>query len=97
LDKIYDTDFNLSKLGVNVLEIIIYGVYFVYFGINKIFEFDSEGKYKKLTEDFLDEIIRQYVSLRNLKSDKFIKNKQIYQDNILKFIIENRIELVKGY
>jgi hypothetical protein len=97
LNSIYDTDLNLSKLGINGLEIIIYGVYFVYFGINKIFGFDEEGKYKKLTEDFLQEIIRQYSEKRNLQVDKFIKNKQIYQDNILKFIIENRVELIKGF
>jgi len=97
LDKIYDSDLNLSKLGVNGLEIIIHGVYFVYLAIQKIFMFDEENKFKNLTEEFLEEFIVEFGRSRNIIIDKFKKNKQNYQDNILKFIIENRVELVKGY
>ena len=93
LDKIYDTEMNISKLGVNGLEIIIHGVYFVYLSIQKIFLFDEENKFKNLTEEFLDEFIIEFGRERNINVEKFKKNKQLYQDNILKFIIENRINM----
>ncbi len=97
LDKIYDTELNLLKLGINGLEIIIYGVYFVHLAIQKIFNFDEENRFKNLTEEFLEEFITEFGRSRKIIVDKFKKNKQNYQDNILKFIIENRVELIKGY
>lgn len=97
LDKIYDTELNFFKLGVNGLELIIYGIYFIYLAIQKIFLFDEENKFKNITEEFIDEFINEFGKTRNIIVEKFKKNKQMYQDNILKFIIENRIELVKGY
>lgn len=33
-------------IGVNGLEIIIYGVYFAYFCLNKLLGFDKDNKYK---------------------------------------------------
>ena len=53
LNKLYDTEFNFNctlfnylALGVNGLEILIYGVYFAYFCLNKVLGFDKDNKYK---------------------------------------------------
>lgn len=97
LDKLYDTEFNFSKIGIFGLETIIHGVLFIYYTIQKILLLDEDGKYKIITEKFLLELIGEFGKLRNINTDRFIKNKQQYHDNVLKYIIENRIELLKGY
>ncbi len=39
-------DIVYQALGVNGLEMIIYGVYFAYYCLNKLLGFDKENKYK---------------------------------------------------
>ncbi len=97
LDKLYDTDFNFNKLGILGLEVIIYGVIFVYFGISKILGLDDEGKLKNLVDEYIDELIDEFGTVRKINTERFFKNKQAYYENVLKYVNENRIELLKGY
>jgi hypothetical protein len=97
LDKLYDTEFNFSKMGILGLEMIIHGVLFIYYCIQKILGLDEDGKWKIVTEKFIEELILEFGKVRNMSVERFIKNKQVYHDNVFKFITENRIELLKGY
>jgi len=97
LDKLYDTEFNFSKLGIFGLEILIHGIIFVYCSINKILGFDDEGKYKILVDEYIDDLIVEFGVIRKINTDRFFRNKQIYYENVIKYISENRIELLKGY
>ena len=97
LDKLYDTDFNFSKLGIFGLEILIHGILFVYCSINKILGFDDEGKFKILVDEFIDDLIYEFGVIRKINTDRFYRNKQFYFENVIKYISENRIELLKGY
>jgi hypothetical protein len=97
LDKIYDTEFYFGKIGILGLEIIIHGILFIYYCIQKVLGLDEEGKFKVITEKFIDELVLEFGKVRNINIDRFIKNKQVYHENVLKYIIENRIELLKGY
>lgn len=97
LDKLYDTEFNFCKIGIFGLEVIIHGILFIYYCIQKVLGLDEEGKFKVITEKFIDELVLEFGKIRNINVDRFIKNKHVYHENALKYIIENRIELLKGY
>jgi hypothetical protein len=97
LDKLYDTEFNFSKLGITGMDCILHGVLFVYYAIQKVLNLDEENKYKIITEKFLDEFVIEFGKVRNISIERFFKNKQNYHDNVLKYISENRIDLLKGY
>lgn len=97
LDKVYDTEFNFSKVGILGLELLIHGILFIYLSIQKILGFDEEGKYKVITDKFIDELISEFGKVRNISTERFVKNRETYQENVMKFIVENRIELLKGY
>lgn len=97
LNEVYDTEFNLSKTGLMGMDIIVHGIAFIYYAINKILLFDDEGEYKKVMDRFIEQFITDLGNLRNIAIDQYIKNKQKYYDNVLKYINENRIELLKGY
>ena len=45
LNEVYETDFNLGKIGTNGLEHIIYGIYYVYFCVKIILGLDKNDKY----------------------------------------------------
>jgi len=111
LNKLYDTEFNFNcklknynlALGVNGLEIIIYGVYFAYFCLNKVMGFDKDNKYKvkdmlnkAILENFLENYINEFGKMKKMSVDRLLKNKQLFQDNIIKYITENKAELNKG-
>lgn len=97
LDKLYDTEFNFSKLGVFGLETIIYGIYVTYLAIQKVLGFDEEGKFKQIVENFIDEFINDFGKERKISVERLVKNRKLLYDNALKYITENRVELIKGY
>jgi hypothetical protein len=59
--------------------------------------FDKDAKYKQIVENFLEEYIAEFGKMKKMTVDRFLKNKQMYQDNILKYISENKVELIKGF
>jgi hypothetical protein len=97
LDKLYDTEFNFSKLGIHGLEIIVYGIYFSYLSIKHLLGFDEEGKYMDYVEKYLDEFINDFGKQRKISTERLFKNKNVFFDQVSKYITENRIELLKGY
>ena len=99
LDKLYDSDsdFNINKIGIYGLELTIHGIYFIYFAIQKILGFDEENRFKEVVDNFIEKLILDFGKNRNISIDRILKNKQIYIDNVMKFITDNRIDLLKGY
>jgi hypothetical protein len=97
LDRVYDTEFNFSKMGIFGLETIINGIIFIYLAITKVLGFDDEGKYKTTVDDFIEKFITEFGKVRNISPERFLKNKQGYFDQINRYINENKLDLLKGF
>ena len=97
LNEIYETDFNLGKMGTNGLEHVIYGVYYVYFCVKIILGLDKNDKYLNHTRNFLDELISEWSQARNIPCDIFIQNKLNYEKNVQQYINSTKSQLAKGY
>ena len=48
----------------------------------------KDNKTDKIYNDF-DELVLEFGKMRNINVDRFIKNKHVYHENALKYIIEN--------
>ena len=97
LNEVYETDFNLGKIGTNGLEHIIYGIYYVYFCVKIILGLDKNDKYLNYTRNFLDEFISEWSQTRNIPCDFFIHNKINYEKNVQQYINNNKSQMAKGY
>ena len=97
LNEVYETEFNLSKMGTKGLEHVINGVYFVYFSINIILGLDKDDKYIDVTRNFVDEIATEWSQARNMPCDIFIQNKFNYEKNVKQYITNNKNQLAQGY
>ena len=97
LNEVYETDFNLGKMGSNGLEHVIYGIYYVYFCVKFILGLDKNDKYLNYTRNFLDELITEWSQVRNMPCDIFIQNKIYYEKNVQQYINSNKSQLAKGY
>ena len=97
LNEVYETDFNLGKIGTNGLEHIIHGIYYVYFCVKIILGLDKNDKYLNYTRNFLDEFISEWSQTRNIPCDFFIHNKINYEKNVQQYINNNKSQLAKGY
>jgi hypothetical protein len=76
---------------------MIHGIIFVYYVINKLLGFDQEGRFKNVVDEYIDALINEFGKMRNMSTERFFKIKQSYYDNVLKYIAENKLELLKGY
>jgi hypothetical protein len=45
----------------------------------------------------LEEIIQEFGKMKKMAVERFVKNKQLYQETIIKYIMENKAELIKGF
>jgi hypothetical protein len=97
LDRVYDTEFNLSKLGIFGLDSIVNGVLFVYLSITKVLGFEDEGKFKANVDGFVEGFIKEYGKLRNVNVERFLKNKEGYYNQVMRYINENKLDLLKGF
>ena len=97
LNEVYETEFNLSKMGTFGLEHIIYGIYFVYFALKIILLLDKDDKYLKITRNFMDEFISEWSQARNMPCNFFIQNKINYEKNIIQYINSSKNQLASGY
>ena len=97
LNEVYETEFNLSKMGTNGLEHVIYGIYFVYFCLKIILGLDTNEKYLKKTRKFMDEFISEWSQTKNMPCDFFIQNKINYENNVQQYINNNKSQLATGY
>ena len=97
LNEVYETEFNLSKMGTKGLEHVINGVYFVYFSIKIILGLDKDDKYIDVTRNFVDEIATEWSQARNMPCDIFIQNKFNYEKNVKQYITNNKNQLAQGY
>ena len=97
LNEVYETDFNLGKIGTNGLEHIIHGIYYVYFCVKIILGLDKNDKYLNYTRNFLDEFISEWSQTRNIPCDFFIHNKINYEKNVQQYINNNKSQMAKGY
>ena len=48
-------------------------------------------------ENFLEDLIQEFGKSKKMAVDRFMKMKQTYQENVLKYITENKVELIKGF
>ena len=97
LNEVYETEFNLSKMGTNGLEHVIYGIYFVYFCLKNILGLDKNDKFLQITRSYLDELISEWSQARNMACDFFIQNKINYEKNVLLYINNIKGQLSAGY
>ena len=97
LNEVYETDFNLGKIGTNGLEHILYGIYYVYFCVKIILGLDKNDKYLNYTRNYIDEFISEWSQTRNIPCDFFIHNKINYEKNVQQYINNNKSQLAKGY
>ena len=97
LNEFYDTDFNLSQIGSNGIEIIINGIWFVYYCCLNLLNLNNEKKFKNVTENFIEEILKNWSEIKNVSIDKYLKNNNSYQSNIINYINENKNEIFKGF
>jgi len=97
LNEVYETDFNLSKIGTNGLEHIIYGIYYIYFCIKFILDLDKHDNFLKVTRNFVDEFISEWGQIKNMPCDVFIQNKIQYEKNVQQYINNNKSQLAQGY
>ena len=97
LNEVYETDFNLGKIGTNGLEHIIYGIYYVYFCVKIILGLDKNDKYLNYTRNYIDEFISEWSQTRNIPCDFFIHNKINYEKNVQQYINNNKSQMAKGY
>ena len=86
LNEVYDTDFNLSKVGIEGMEILIYGIYFIYYKVKLDFNYDADEKILEKTRNFIDDLIKNWIKLRKIKFDSVIKQKQIYEQKVIQYI-----------
>ena len=92
LNEIYDTDFNLSQLGVAGVETIIHGIFFVYYAVSKILKFEDKS-FKEQTEKYVIEFVKEWGQLKNMSSETIINKMKDYEQNVIKYIDENKGEL----
>ena len=97
LNEVYETDFNLGKIGTNGLEHIIYGIYYVYFCVKIILGLDKNDKYLNYTRNYIDEFISEWSQTKNIPCVFFIHNKINYEKNVQQYINNNKSQLAKGY
>ena len=97
LNEVYETDFNLSKIGTNGLEHTIYGIYYIYFCIKFILDLDKHDNFLKVTRNFVDEFISEWGQIKNMPCDVFIQNKIQYEKNVQQYINNNKSQLAQGY
>ena len=97
LNEFYDTDFNLSQIGSVGIEIIINGIWFVYYCCLKLLNLNSENKFKNVAENFVEDILKNWSEVKNVSIDKYLKNNNNYQSNIINYINENQNEIFKGF
>ena len=97
LNEFYDTDFNLSQIGSVGIEIIINGIWFVYYCCLKLLNLNSENKFKNVAENFVEDILKNWGEIKNVSIDKYLKNNNNYQSNIINYINENQNEIFKGF
>ena len=97
LNEFYDTEFNLSQIGSIGIEIIINGIWFVYFCVINLLNLKNENKFKNVTVNFIEDILKSWSELKNVSIDKFLKNMNFYQSNIVNYINANKNEIFKGF
>ena len=97
LNEFYDTDFNLSQIGSVGIEIIINGIWFVYYCCLKLLNLNNENKFKNVAENFVEDILKNWGEIKNVSIDKYLKNNNSYQSNIINYINENQNEIFKGF
>ena len=97
LNEFYDTDFNLSQIGSVGIEIIINGIWFVYYCCLKLLNLNNENKFKNVAENFVEDILKNWGEIKNVSVDKYLKNNNNYQSNIINYINENQNEIFKGF
>ena len=97
LNEFYDTDFNLSQIGSVGIEIIINGIWFVYYCCLKLLNLNNENKFKNVAENFVEDILKNWSEVKNVSIDKYLKNNNNYQSNIINYINENQNEIFKGF
>ena len=97
LNEFYDTEFNLSQIGSIGIEIIINGIWFVYFCVINLLNLKNENKFKNVTVNFIEDILKSWSELKNVSIDKFLKNMNFYQSNIFNYINANKNEIFKGF
>ena len=97
LNEVYETEFNLSKMGSYGLEHVIYGIYFVYFGLKIILSLDKDDKFLKITRNFIDEFISEWSQAINMPCNFFIQNKLNYEKNVIQYINSSKSQLASGY
>ena len=86
LNEVYETEFNMAKVGTYGLEHIIYGIYFVYFSLKMILNLDNKGNFLNITRNFIDELVSEWSQIRNMPCDVFIQNKGNYEKNVQQYI-----------
>ena len=97
LNEVYETEFNLSKMGSNGLEHVIYGIYFIYFCLKIILGLDRNDKFLNITRNFIDELAAEWSQSRNMPCDFFIQNKTSYERNAQQYINNSKGQLSAGY
>ena len=97
LNEVYESEFNLSKVGTNGMEHIIYGIYFVYFSLKMILNLDVNGQYLNITRNFIDEILGEWSQMINMPCDRFIQNKNNYEKNVQQYIFASKSQLSQGF
>lgn len=96
LNEVYDTEFNLKKMGIKGMDVVLYGITYVYFAISKILKFDDDKMFRRITEEFFDEFCKDWGKCRNMSTIRFEQNKALYFDTSEKYVNENKVELLKG-
>ena len=97
LNEVYDTDFNLAKMGIFGMDIVVYGVIFVYTAIVKVLKFeDSDKRFRKITEEFIENYVKEWGKKRNMATLRF-EDRNKFFEIIDKYVNENKVELMKGY
>jgi len=57
----------------------------------------NENKFKNVTVNFIEDILKSWSELKNVSIDKFLKNMNFYQSNIVNYINANKNEIFKGF
>lgn len=103
MDKVYDTTFNLGHLGTRGLEEFIHGIYFIFYSLNYLLDFSGKAKIdvtgveediQEEVESLINSLIENVCKSKNIVSDKFLKQKQSYKDQIMKYIAESKFDLI---
>jgi hypothetical protein len=59
--------------------------------------FEDEGKFKANVDGFVEGFIKEYGKLRNVNVERFLKNKEGYYNQVMRYINENKLDLLKGF